>query len=106
MYLKIGAILGTLGGVALWVWFTVLWELWGFFFGWILAGVLGWLVLRFIWLPALLGSLFLLLSALSVQMQVAIFKMFTLGGLFYFLAQYYSKKILFKNKKSAQDNEK
>ena len=104
-YLKIGAVLGTLGGLAVWIWFIALGGLWGFFFGWILAGLIGWFVLRFIWLPVLLGGLFLLLYALPSQMQVAAFKIFTLGGLLYFFTQRYSKKVLLKNKKGEQDNE-
>ncbi len=82
-----------------------LWGLWGLFLGWIPAGLLGWLALRFIWLPVLIAGLFLLLYALPSQMHVVAFKIFTLGGLLYFLTQYYSKKTRLQNKKGEQDNE-
>lgn len=104
-YLKVGAVLGIIGGIALWVWSIAIWGLWGFFFGWILAGVLGWFLLRFIWLLVLLAGVFLLFYALPPQMQTMTFKGLVIGSSSYFIIEYHLKKRLLENKKGAKDNE-
>lgn len=78
-YLQIGDVLGILGAIGFWIWFMDLWGLWGFFLGWIPAGLLGLLVLRFIWLPVVVTGLFFLFQAFSTTTQVIIFKIFIFG---------------------------
>lgn len=64
-YLQIGNAFSIVGGIGLWIWFMTLWGLWGLFLGWIPAALIGWFMLRFMWLPALLACLWLLFYALD-----------------------------------------
>ncbi|MBA4079257.1 MAG: hypothetical protein C0508_29785 [Cyanobacteria bacterium PR.023] len=97
-YLEAGAVFGgVLGGIGLWITFMALGGLWGFFLGWLPAGLLGWYVLRFIWLPLLIGGALLLFSSLDTQIQMVVLKALLFGFVFCMAGSYAQRK---KNEKT------
>jgi len=92
-YLEVGTVLGTFGAIGFWVWFMTLWGLWGLFLGGIPAGLLGLLILRFIWLPVLLAGLFLLLQLLPSKVAVLVINGIFMAILLSYATPHYEKKI-------------
>lgn len=81
-YLQIGNAFSIVGGIGLWIWFMTLWGLWGLFLGWIPTALIGWFLLRFIWLPVLLACLWLLFYALPQEIQLLALKALIFGTIF------------------------